>query len=145
MKFTLKAYSDLGRCSMGTLLDEFDTDTYKILDRGKEVTIRSVEDLFPYLWQTPGVAFHSEGKHVADFCGTGTHWHHDFDDSILGYEKDIRKLEKKVDKATDPKKKARYQEDLDWAIHHVQSLKDMLKRLDTEMEEQKKQLIEENK
>ena len=145
MKFTLKAYSDLGRCSMGTLLDEFDTDTYKILDRGKEVTIRSVEDLFPYLWQTPGVAFHSKGKHVADFCGTGTHWHHDFDDSILEYERDIRKLEKKVDKATDPKKKAKYQEDLDWAIHHVQSLKDMLKRLDSEMEEQKKQLIEENK
>ena len=145
MKFTLKAYSDLGRCSMGTLLDEFDTDTYKILYRGKEVTIRSVEDLFPYLWQTPGVAFHSEGKHVADFWSKGTHWHHDFDDSILEYEKDIRKLEKKVDKATNPKKKAKYQEDLDWAIHHVQSLKDMLKRLDTEMEEQKKQLIEENK
>jgi hypothetical protein len=130
---------------MGTLLDEFDTDNYKILDRGKEVTIRSVKDLFPYLWQTPGVAFHSEGKHVANFCCTGTHWHHDFDDSILEYERDIRKLEKKIDKATDPKKKAKYQEELDWTINHVHSLKNMLKRLDTEMEEQKKQLIEENK
>ena len=145
MKFTLKAYNDLGRCSYGTLMDEFDTEKDEIFDNDKKVKVRTVEDLFPYLWQTPGVAFHSEGKHVADFCGTGTHWHHDFDDSILGYEKDIRKLEKKVDKATDPKKKARYQENLDWTIHHVQSLKDMLKRLDTEMEEQKKQLIEENK
>ena len=130
---------------MGTFLDEFDTDTYKILDRGKEVTIRSVEDLFPYLWQSPGVAFHSEGKHVADFCGTGTHWHHDFDDSILEYEKDIRKLEKKVDKATTPRKKEKYQKELDWTVKHAHSLKDMLKRLDTEMEEMKQKLIEENK
>ena len=145
MKFTLKSYSDLGRCSMGTLLDEFDTDSYKILYHGKEVKIRSVEDLFPYLWQSPGCAVFSEGKHVAEFCSQGTHWHHDFDDSILEYERDIRKLEKKVYNATSPSKKAKYQDELDWTIKHVNSLKDMLKRLDTEMEEQQKQLIEENK
>ena len=144
MKFTLKAYRDLGRCSMGTLLDEFDTDTHKILDRGKEVKIRSVEDLFPYLWQTPAVAFHSAGKHVDDFCGTGTHWHHDFDDSILDYEKEIRKLEKRVDKATDPKKKERYQNELSYCKEHVAHLKIMLSRLDAEMEKQKQKLIKEN-
>ena len=144
MKFTLKAYRDLGRCSMGTLLDEFDTEKDKVIECGKEVPIRSVEDLFPYLWQSPGIAFHSEGKHVSEFWCKGTHWHHDFDDRIPAYEKEIKRLEKKVEKATDPKKKARYQNELSYCREHVGHLKAMLERMDNEMEKLKKKLIKEN-
>jgi hypothetical protein len=144
MKFTLKAYRDLGRCSMGTLLDEFDTEKDKVIECGKEVPIRSVEDLFPYLWQSPGIACHSDGKHVSELWCKGTHWHLDFDDRIPAYEKEIKRLEKKVDKATDPKKKERYQNELSYCKEHVGHLKAMLERMDNEMEKQKQKLIKEN-
>ncbi|WP_405325694.1 hypothetical protein [Fibrobacter sp.] len=144
MKFTLKSYRDLGRCSMGTLLDEFDTEKDKVIENGKEVPIRSVEDLFPYLWQSPGIAFHSEGKNVSEFWCKGTHWHHDFDGCIPAYEKQIKRLEKKVEKATDPKKKEHYQNELSFCKEQIVHLKAMIERMDNEMEQLKKKLIKEN-
>jgi len=54
MKFDLRAYRDLGKCSTGTLLDFWDTDKDKIFLSGKEVEIKKVEDLFPFLWRSAG-------------------------------------------------------------------------------------------
>lgn len=145
MKFTLKSYNDLGRCSMGTLLDEFDTEKYTIRDNGKVVKIKSVEDLFPYLWQSAGISGHCDGKHFAEFFGKGTHWHWDFDRRIVEYEKEIKRLEKKVYNESSPSKKEKYQKELDWTVEHLGSLKNMIARLDADMEEQKQKLIEENR
>lgn len=147
MIFTLKAYHDLGRCSYGTLKETFDTEKDKIIFKEKEVKINKIEDLFPFLWQSPGCAFHDnvEHKSVSSFYSEGTHWHHDFDDSIIETEKAIAKLEKKIAKKSDSHLIKKWTEDLKWSKERYESLKRIVKRLDEEMEEQKIKLIEENK
>ena len=144
MIFTLKAYSDLGRCSYGTCMDEFDTDKNTIFDNDKEVKINSIEDLFPYLWQHPGIFVHSEGKDVAYFGGPGTHWHNDFDDSIKRYEKHIAQLKKKIEKNPDHRLAGKWKGNMEWEEKHLANLKEMLVRYDNMMETQKTRLIEEN-
>lgn len=145
MKFTLKAYHDLGRCSYGTLMDEFDTEKDEIYDNDKKVKVRTVEDLFPYLWQSAGVAVHNNGKSKSYFHGAGTHWHWDFDESIKDHEKDAIKFEKKARTAPTIEKRRKYEEEAKYERDHNESLKTMLARLDAEMEEQKIALIEENR
>jgi len=145
MRFNLSKYSDLGRCSYGTLKDYFDTELDEIYDNDKKVNINSVEDLFPYLWQSPGIGVHCEGKSRAYFIGGGTHWHDDFDESIAKYDKDIEALRKKADKSTIEKKKIKYKKDLEDTISHNDHLKALVARLDREMEEQKRLLIEDNR
>ena len=49
MKISLNGFSDLGKCSFGTLLDDYDTDDNLIYLDHKEVKIEKVEDLFPFL------------------------------------------------------------------------------------------------
>ena len=145
MKFTLKAYRDLGRCSFGTLRESFDTDTEVIFLDGKEITISKIEDLFPFLWQHPGCYSGADGKTVSHFWSTGTHWHHDYDASIQRNNLEIEKLKKKADKATDPDKKAKYTESIKTLVAHNDGLRKLLIRLDEEMEHQKTALIQENK
>ena len=82
MIFTLKSYNDLGRCSYATLKETFDTEKDEILLNGNKVEIKKIEDLFPFLWTSAGIAVHTEGKSRSQFFSTGTHWHHDFDESI---------------------------------------------------------------
>jgi hypothetical protein len=144
MVFTLTNYRDLGRCSYGTLMDCFDTDLHTIIDNGERVKIEKIEDLFPYLWQSPGIACHSEGKSTAEFHGSGTHWHWDFDESIKKHEKDIEKLRKKIAKDPGSKKVDKWNTELEFLVEHTNNLRNMLIRLDAELEEQKKRLIEEN-
>ena len=147
MIFTLNAYRDLGRCSYGTLKETFDTEKDKIIFKGKQVEINKIEDLFPFLWQSPGCAYHDnvEHKSVSSFYSEGTHWHHDFDDSIVRNDKEIAKLEKKIAKNPDSHLVKKWTRDLEFCKEHNGSLKRMLKRLDEELEEQKLALIEENK
>ena len=145
MKFTLKAYNDLGRCSYGTLMDEFDTEKDEIFDNDKKVKVRTVEDLFPYLWQSAGIAVHVDGKSRAYFHGPDTHWHRDFDESVKRHEKDAQTLDKKAKKAPTIEKQRKYEEEAKYEREHNESLKKMLERLDAEMEEQKIALIEENR
>lgn len=145
MIFTLKSYSDLGRCSYGTLMDEFDTDNNTIFSNGTEVKINSIEDLFPYLWETAGISVHDGKKRISYFSGPGTHWHHDFDESIKRYEKHIVQMRKKIAKDPDNRLAGKWKNTLEWEEKHVANLKEMLSRYDEMMEGQKKLLIEENR
>lgn len=148
MIFTLKAYNDLGRCSYATLKETFDTEKDKIIFKGKEVEINKIEDLFPFLWQSPGCAYHDNVEHrsVSNFSSTGTHWHHDFDDSIAKGKKHIEQLKKKVAKGgVTEKRLAKWKQDIEFEEKHILALQRIQERCDTEMEEQKLKLIEENK
>lgn len=144
MKFTLNAYNDLGRCSMGTLLDEFDTEQYKILLDNKEVEINRVEDLFPFLWQSPGCYVRREGKQVSHFWSTGTHWHHDYDKSITDGLKEIEKLKNKMLKEKDVKKAQKILEKMNFTADHINALQRICDRCDEEMKKQQEELIKEN-
>lgn len=145
MVINLSKYNDLGRCSYASLKEVFDTKKDEIYDNGKKVNITCVEDLFPYLWQSPGVAIHSNGRSSAYFHGAGTHWHNDYDESIRKHDDEIERLKKKVDKSTIDKKKARYKAELDDLVTHNGRLKDMVNRLDNEMLEQMRLLKEDNR
>ena len=59
MKVSLKGYSDLGKCAYATLLDEFDSEKDEIRLNGKTVEIKTIDDLFPFLWNIPGIASHA--------------------------------------------------------------------------------------
>ena len=142
---TLKNYNDLGRCSYGTLKDKFDSEKDKIYFKGKLVKINKVDDLFPFLWQQPGVSGHCDGESTANFNSEGTHWHQDFDDAIIESVNRQSAPKKKISKTIDKKKKAKYKTELADEIKHGNSLCDMVKRLDAEMEEQKKLLRKENR
>jgi hypothetical protein len=145
MIFTLKSYNDLGRCSYATLKETFDTEKDEILLNGNKVEIKKIEDLFPFLWTSAGIAVHTEGKSRSQFFSTGTHWHHDFDESIAKQEKYVKRRSKAVDKMKDGPKKEKAQKDLAYIVQHIEALKRICKRCDEEMEELKQKLIEENK
>ena len=153
MKFTLKHYRDLGRCSLGTLMDEFDTKRDQIKLKGESVCVESIEDLFPYLWQAPGISFHDrESKQsISEFTSKGTHWHRDYDKSIEEAEKHAKELEKRIkrlEKSPDPRSASKIEsmrKTQKWDLDHASSLRDMCERLDREMKEQQRLLIEENK
>lgn len=83
MKFSLKSFNDLGKCSYGTLLEEFDTETDRIKKfknfttfETEDVEINSLEDLMPYLWAIPGVRTCDNVNHtsVAIFSSTEPWW-----------------------------------------------------------------------
>ena len=76
MIFTLSAYNDLGKCSMGTNIDVFDTDKMKIFYNDKPVEINKVEDLFPFLWNIPGASTKHEDEHTFYFYDKGYWWWH---------------------------------------------------------------------
>lgn len=144
MIFTLKNYSDLGRCSYGTLRDSVDTENDEIYLNGKKVDIKTVEDLFPFLWQNPGVGVHSCGRSTVSFSHTGTHWHDDFDESIADAETKIKKYTKKISKNPDSHLVPKWKKEITYETDRKESLSKLVKNLDNMMEEQKKKLIEEN-
>ena len=152
MKFTLKAYNDLGRCSYGTLKDEFDTERDVIMLNDYKVEVSKIEDLFPFLWQQPGASSRSKDGSYAVFHDHGTHWHQDFDESIANYDKEIQKLMKKLTNVRDRElqtleesgKAYKLTLDIGDRIGRRNNLKRMLNRMDEEMEEQQKLLIKEN-
>ena len=83
MKFSLKSFRDLGKCSYGTLLEEFDTevDCIKMFKsfttfETEDVKINSLEDLMPYLWAIPGVRTYDNVTHksVAIFSSAEPWW-----------------------------------------------------------------------
>lgn len=146
MVITLKNYRDLGRCSYGTLKEEFDSEKDEIFFKDKKIEINSIEDLFPFLWQSPGVSFTDKDGHSHSiFYSTGTHWHHDYDDSIEKCAKEIEKYQTKIAKNPSHKNMEKWMGNFRYEVERQQSLKRMLERLDKELEEQKKILIEENK
>jgi len=141
MKVSLKGYSDLGKCAYATLMDEFDSEKDEIRLDGKKVEINTIEDLFPFLWNIPGIASHDNVKHtsVSDFYSTGTWWEHRYGESIELHEEEIHKLEKRLAKAADSRK-PKLQQQLESEKESIKSLKRIIKRLNEEMEECKKSI-----
>lgn len=145
MKFTLNAYNDLGRCSYGTLKEEFDTERDVIMLNDYKIEVSKIEDLFPFLWQQPGSSSRSKDGTYAVFHDHGTHWHQDFDESIENYDKEIQKLIEKSKNVHDSAKGYKLTVKIGERIDRRNRLKNMLDQMDAEMEEQKKLLIEENR
>lgn len=145
MIFTLDHYNDLGRCSYATLKESFDTEKDEIYLNEQKVEIKEIQDLFPFLWQSPGIAFHTDGKSRSYFHSTGTHWHHDYDKSIARCENDIKKLQGKLKKDPNSKRATKWMDEIKVESEHMQSLIHIQERLDKEMLEQQKELIKENK
>ena len=146
MIFTLKHYNDLGRCSYGTLKETFDTEKDEIYLNDEKVQINSIEDLFPFLWQSPGISFgNKDGKSIAYFSSQGTHWHHDYDKSIIMRQTEINDLLKKIKSKPDSRKIDQWRNMVDSNRNFCEMCTNMLKRLDNELEKQKLELIKENK
>jgi hypothetical protein len=146
MKFNLKSYDDLGKCAYGTLLEEYDTEKNVILLRGKEVPIGSLDDLFPFLWNNPGVSYHdwASGKTVSEFYSTGTWWHRKYDSSIKHTVAEIERMKQRLPRAKTENGKKRMRANIDRGAEHLSRLRDMLRRLDGKLKEQKEKLRDDN-
>jgi septal ring factor EnvC (AmiA/AmiB activator) len=127
-------------------MDEFDTEKDEIRLRGKKVEINSLDDLFPFLWNNPGICCHDNVKHasVSDFYSTGTWWEHRYDESIKEHEKEIDKLEKRLKKAADSRK-PKIQERLAYEKESIKTLRRIIRRHNEEMEELKEAIRVDNK
>lgn len=152
MVFTLNCFNDLGRCAYGTLRESIDTEKDIIYLKGNKVEINCLEDLFPFLWQASameGSCIDSNTKvrtSTAHFYSVKPWWHNDYDQSIIECDKEIEKLTKKIAKGgVKDYTVERWRQNLKYAEERKDSLKEIIARLDAELEEQKLKLIEENK
>ena len=145
MNVSLKGYSDLGKCADATLRDECDSEKDEIRLNGKKVEIKTIDDLFPFLWNIPGIASHDNVKHtsVSDFYSTGTWWEHRYGESIENGKQEISKLEKRLKRAADSRK-PKILEQIESEREHIESLERIIKRLDEEMEERKEKIRHDN-
>ena len=145
MKVKLSTYNDIGKCAYGTLMDEFDSDRDIIRLDGKRVEINTLDDLFQFLWNIPGVASYDNVSHtsVADFYSTGTWWECRYTKDIKWHEKKLNELEKRIAKADD-KKKSKLQQKIEWNRKSIESLKRLINALNEEMEKHKEMIRHEN-
>lgn len=75
MILNLKSYSDLGKCSLGSLLEVWNTETNHIKVNSKEIVITKIEDLFPYLWRSSGASIGtSEGRDYFFYDEKESYW-----------------------------------------------------------------------
>jgi len=144
MIFSLRNYCDLGRCSLGTLRDHWDTEKDEIYLQGKKVEINRIEDLFPFLWQPAGSWCRDGDSTVSNFGSEGTHWHHDYDKSVESCERNARKYRNKMEKATTDSAREKYRVRLESELEHAGALRKMMDRLDIELKAQQDALIAEN-
>lgn len=145
MIFTFEHYSDLGRCSYATLKESFDTEKDEIYLNEQKVEIKEIQDLFPFLWQNPGMSFTTNGVTKAYFFSTEPHWHQDYDKSIVRCENDIKKLQDKLKRNPTSKRIDAWMDEIRTTSEHRQNLINIQNRLDEEKAEQEMQLIIENK
>lgn len=145
MIFTLNSYRDLGRCSYGTLRNQFDTEKDEIYLNDYKIEVEKIEDLFPFLWQSEGVGGYSDGKSFAYFSDMTTHWHRDLDGRIEEEANEIKKLKTKIEKSKDEKRTETLKEKLNMHEQMRISMMNLCNILDKEMEDQKNLLIEENR
>lgn len=145
MKVSLKGYSDLGKCAYATLMDEFDSEKDEIRLDGMKVEINTIDDLFQFLWNIPGIASHDNVKHisVSDFHSTGTWWGHRYGESIENGKQEISKLEKRLKRASDSRKPKILQQ-IESEREHIESLERIIKCLNEEMEERKELIRHDN-
>lgn len=144
MKISLNGFSDCGKCSFGTLLDDYDTDDNLIYLNNKEVKIEKVEDLFPFLWQHAGISTKDGNITKSYFCQEGTWWHHLYDGSLWKYDKKILYYMKKLKKETNLRKKEDIVLNIKTLMDKLNNLSWFLLKNDERMEEIKQKLIEAN-
>lgn len=98
MIIKLDSYNDLGKCSFGTLLPEFDTDKEKIyiVENGykMQIKIESVEDLLPFLWANSGASCNNEHY----FASIKPWWYYEYHGLITKGTEECKKLLKKIQK-----------------------------------------------
>ena len=144
MKISLNGFSDCGKCSFGTLLDDYDTDDNLIYLNNKEVKIEKVEDLFPFLWQHAGISAKDGNITKSYFWQEGTWWHHSYDGSLWKYDKKILYYMKKLKKETNLRKKEDIVLNIKTLMDKLNNLSWFLLKNDERMEEIKQKLIEAN-
>lgn len=144
MIYSLKNYRDLGRCSLGTLREVWDTEKDEIYLDGKKVEINRIEDLFPFLWQPAGSWCRNGDCTVSNFSSEGTHWHHDYDPSIARSEESAGRYRERSEKAKSDSARQNYRKRMESELEHAGALRQMVDRLDTEMRTQQAALIAEN-
>ena len=144
MIITLKAFRDLGRCSYGTLKETFDTERDVIYYNDKKVEVTCVEDLFPFLWQAPGVAGHTPEGTFAHFNWMGTHWKWDLSPSIANYEYELKQLQRRINKESNVIKLTKLASKFNKIEKHRLKLEEIIEDNDEEMKEIQKKLIKEN-
>lgn len=152
MKIDLKHYYDCGRCAMGTLLPEFDTDVHRIFfvacedktcsfkDTIVEIKISSAKDLFPFLWNTASVQSNNDFL----FLSTGTWWEFHYSNMINDCEKKIISINKRIKKAHDEKKLNDLNGELKYYKNLIVSTKKMIEQKNKSMEDQKNEIIKDN-
>lgn len=144
MIIKLDGYSDCGKCSFGTLLDYYDTDDNLIYLDHKEVKIKKVEDLFPFLWQHAGITIKDGNKTKSYFSEEGTWWHQLYDGTLWKYDKKILYYMKKLKKETNLRKKEDIVLNIKNLMNNLNNLSRTLLFNDERMEEIKQKLIEVN-
>ena len=144
MKISLNDFSDCGKCSFGTLLNDYDTDDNLIYLDHKEVKIEKVEDLFPFLWQSAGISTKDGNITKSYFWQEGTWWHHSYDGSLWKYDKKILYYMKKLKKETNLRKKEDIVLNIKTLMNDLNNLSWFLLNNDERMEEIKQKLIEAN-
>lgn len=145
MKISLKSYHDLGKCSFGTLMDEFDTDVEKIfihLDgQHVEVKISKVEDLFPFLWAHCGA---SCGHNHYFGTNPSPWWKHQYTEIIKSATEHCEKVLKKLKKPNlSIKLLKKYRDEL--SFWNPQKWLTYDEHYDKQREQLEKDLIEDNK
>lgn len=159
MIFNLKSFNDLGKCSMGTMLEEFDTEKNHIYitikeiesfselsDSFVEVKIRSAGDLCKFLWCNPYLSTgNSDGEMVYHFSSKPTEWwHNEWHELIEKYKADIAKYETKLMKEKDDKKKEKIEAKLSYYRNNLQETEKHLAYYDEKKKELVQKIIEEN-
>ena len=145
MIIKLDGYSDLGKCSYGTLLDDFDTELHEIYLNGKYVKIEKVEDLFPFLWQHSGISVHNGDKEISRFSEEGTWWRQLYEGGIKTSDKRIQYYMRKLRKEKDIRKQESIVTKIKSNLEHINFIFNFITDNDERMEEIKQKLIKANK
>lgn len=144
MKIKLDGYNDCGKCSFGTLLEEFDTDYDKIFYKKEEVKIEKVEDLFPFLWQHAGTTIRDGFKKVSYFYEKGTWWRQIYEGGIKKSDQKIQYYLRKLRKEKDINKQELIICEIKSELAHINFIFNYITVNDQRMEEIQKKLIEVN-
>ena len=144
MVIKLDGYSDLGKCSYGTLLNDFDTELHDIYLNGQYVKIEKVEDLFPFLWQHSGVSVHNGDKEISHFSEKGTWWRQLYEGGIKRSDKRVHYYLSKLRKEKDIRKQEPIVAKIKSELAQINFIFNYITILDERMEENKQKLIEVN-
>lgn len=154
MIIDLRSYNDLGKCAYGSLMETFDTEKNAIhvykgkgsLDNTDEEKIEQIDDLKPYLWNIPFVAFHDnvQGKSVSVFTSKGTWFERYYQEIIDRYNDNLSKIEKKLKKPKNEKLKAKYENEKKECLEGIKCYTKSMEDMNDRLEENWKKILKDN-